>query len=461
MATALHARNAAIKSLADNSMLGQDQQLAGILNLDVIEARIADLNNAFAGVDSALHTVACKAVTIIPVLRFLAERGMGCEVASPGEFAMAKAAGFAPEKIVVDSPAKTRAELREALELGASLNIDSYQEMGRVAALRDELAESGVGPTTSHIGVRVNPVVGAGSIGQMSTATTTTKFGIALYDEDSRERLVAAIVARPWIRQLHVHTGSQGIPLELAATGIKTVVGLASEINTRAGRDQIARLDVGGGLSVNFPSEDVLPTFHDYADVLKREVPELFNGDFQIVTEFGRSVLAKAGDIATLIEYTKDVGPRRFAIGHAGAQTATRTVFVPEHWPLRISAYTADGSPSQAPHTVQDLAGPCCFTGDMIGRDYDVPEFAPGDIAVVHDTGAYYFSTPFAYNALPRPAVYAYRTRPVAAGVAEASAQGAAAAGAGEELEVEWTLVRAQQTLAELLAEAGEDVTLS
>ena len=30
----------------------------------------------------------------------------------------------------------------------------------------------------------------------------------------------------------------------------------------------------------------------------------------------------------------------------------------------------------------------------------------PGDYVVLHDTGAYYFSNPFFYNALPAPAVY-------------------------------------------------------
>ncbi|MYM19828.1 diaminopimelate decarboxylase [Brevibacterium sp. 5221] len=432
----------AVRQAVAQELIGTAQPVVGLLDLNAVEERIAALTGAFAPAGQVLHTVACKAVTLVPVLRFLAERGLGCEVASPGEYAMAQAAGFPAERIVLDSPAKTEGELRRALGDGASLNIDSYQEMERVDALLGELAgasaESAAGPA-SVIGVRVNPVVGAGSIGQMSTATTTTKFGVPLVDAADQDRLIAAIRARPHITQLHVHTGSQGIPLELAAAGIRRVVELADAINDAAGQQQIARIDMGGGLSVNFLSNDITPTFEDYADVLKREVPELLDGRYGLVTEFGRALLAKAGTIATRIEYTKTVGSRRFAIGHAGAQTATRTAFVPEHWPLRISARAADGAPSPAPSAIQDLAGPCCFTGDMIGRDYDVPEFQPGDIALIHDVGAYYFSTPFAYNALPRIPVYAYRAA---------------------EARVEFALVRRQQTVEELLAEAGEDVVL-
>jgi diaminopimelate decarboxylase len=56
---------------------------------------------------------------------------------------------------------------------------------------------------------------------------------------------------------------------------------------------------------------------------------------------------------------------------------------------------------------MQSIAGPLCFCGDMVGSDRMLPPIEPGDYVVLHDTGAYYFSNPFYYNALPAPAVYA------------------------------------------------------
>ena len=76
---------------------------------------------------------------------------MGCEVASPGELALARAAGFAPERTVFDSPAKTRAEIAQALGTGMALNIDSFQELDRVDAW---LAKNP--GCRSVIGIRVN-----------------------------------------------------------------------------------------------------------------------------------------------------------------------------------------------------------------------------------------------------------------------------------------------------------------
>lgn len=433
MADFVDRRYAAVRTLAAESLISEDQPVVGIIDTEAVAAQIDALRWAFSSIPETQHMVACKAVTLVPLLRFLADRGMGVEVASPGEFAMAQAAGFPPERIVLDSPAKTVPEIRHCLTVGAAVNIDSYQELARIEALRAEI------DTRSVIGVRVNPVVGSGSIGEMSTATTTTKFGIPLIDEASRQELVDTIAARPWITQLHVHSGSQGVALDLAAEGISRIVSLAESVTAAAGFQQITRIDIGGGLTVNFGSDAITPTFHEYAEVLERAVPELFSGRYTVLTEFGRSLLAKAGSIATRIEYTKQVGQREFAIGHAGAQTATRTVFMPQAWPLRVSAFHADGTPSRNDNRIQDLAGPCCFSGDMIGRGYAIPELEPGDIALIHDTGAYYFSTPFAYNALPRIPVYAYT---------------------GDETGVTFTRLRRQQTVEELLAEAGEDVRL-
>lgn len=93
---------------------------------------------------------------------------------------------------------------------------------------------------------------------------------------------------------------------------------------------------------MNFASDEVTPAFAQYARLLRETVPGLFDGRYTLVTEFGRSLLAKQGLIMAYVEYTKTSGGRRIAVTHAGAQVATRTVFVPESWPLRVGAYDAD-----------------------------------------------------------------------------------------------------------------------
>ena len=126
-----------------------------------------------------------------------------------------------------------------------TLNVDNWQELERVDAA---LAEQGA--SNSVIGIRINPQVGVGTIAAMSTATRTSKFGIALDDPGSRARILDAYRQRPWLTCVHTHVGSQGCPLELIAGGVGKAVALAKEINAAIGRKQVTTVDIGGGLPV-------------------------------------------------------------------------------------------------------------------------------------------------------------------------------------------------------------------
>ncbi|MFB7429136.1 hypothetical protein ACFC0K_38300 [Streptomyces hydrogenans] len=63
-----------------------------------------------------------------------------------------------------------------------------------------------------------------------------------------------------------------------------------------------------------------------------------------------------------------------------------------------------------------------------------LPELAEGDLVVLHDTGAYYSSAPWAYNSIPRPGGHGFLHRDGA---------------------VEPATVRTPQTLAEVVEESG------
>ncbi|MFI6350533.1 diaminopimelate decarboxylase [Streptomyces sp. NPDC050560] len=428
-------RDAAVRAAVDQGLVGPDEPVLCLLDLTGVERAVAGLRTAFEEVVApgtpVRHAFAVKASPLVPVVRLLHDLGMGAEVASPGELALARAAGVPPSATVLDSPAKTPAELREALALGIAVNADNAQELARLDAL---MASA---PSASPLGLRINPQVGGGSIGALSTATATSKFGVALGDEGAREWVVRAFLERPWLTRLHTHSGSQGVALGRMARGVALTYELAEEINARGGRRQVDTIDIGGGLPVNFASEEQTPDFAAYARLLGRDVPGLLDGRYGLVTEFGRSVLAKQGTVLARVEYTKTSGGRPIAVTHAGAQLATRTVYAPESWPLRIAAYDGSGEPRTGPGVRQDVAGPACFAGDLLAQDRELPRLEPGDYAAALDTGAYYFAHHYAYNSLPRPTVLAFT---------------AGAAG------VRFQVVRRAQTVDEIVAESGGGV---
>ncbi|MFB7267099.1 diaminopimelate decarboxylase [Streptomyces nojiriensis] len=429
-------RDLAVRAAVEQGIVGGADPappLACLLDVAGIRASAAALTGAFAAAlapaTPVLHAFAVKACPLVPVLRLLAGAGLGCEVASPGELALARAAGVPADRIVLDSPAKTVAELREALALGVAVNADSRQELERLDGL------VGRAPTASPIGVRINPQTGAGAIDALSTATATSKFGVALRDPGARAGLVRAYLDRPWLTRLHIHSGSQGVPLALIAEGVRELHALAEEINAAAGRRQVDTLDIGGGLPVNFASDEESPTHAEYVAALRTAVPALFDGSYGLVTEFGRSLLAKHGLVLARVEYTKSSGSRPIALTHAGVQLATRTAYAPAAWPVRILPYDAKGAPRTGDPVAQDVAGPACFAGDLLASARELPPLAPGDLIGVPDTGAYFFTAHYGYNSLPRPAVHGFTL----------TASG----------EVRFRLVRPAQRLDEIVAEAG------
>ncbi|MEU1279628.1 diaminopimelate decarboxylase [Streptomyces sp. NPDC005805] len=401
-------RDRAVRAAVEQGLLSDEQPVTALVDVAGVRASAAGLREAFAAVTDApvLHAFAVKASPLVPVLALLAAEGIGAEVASPGELELARAAGLPPERIVLDSPAKTTAELREALALGVAVNADNAQELARLDALLT------AAPSASPIGLRVNPQVGGGSIGALSTATATSKFGFALGDPGARAALVRAVLDRPWVTRLHIHSGSQGVSLSRMADGVRAVHALAEEINAAAAHRRIDTLDIGGGLPVNFASDEHTPTHHEYARRLAEEVPGLFDGSFGLVTEFGRSLVAKHGLVLARVEYAKTSGGRPIAVTHAGVQVATRTVYDPASWPLRILAYDADGLPRTGPPVEQDVAGPACFAGDLIAERRALPPLEQGDVVAALDTGAYYFASHYGYNSLPRVAVHGWTAGP-------------------------------------------------
>jgi diaminopimelate decarboxylase len=145
----------------------------------------------------------------------------------------------------------------------------------------------------------------------------------------------------------------------------------------------------------------VTPTHAEYVTALREAEPALLDGRYRLVTEFGRSLLARSGFLAARMAHVKEAGGRRVALTHAGAQVPTRTALLPDAWPLRVSAFGLDGRAKTSAALEQDVAGPLRLPGDVLAHGRLLPELAEGDRVVLHDTGAYRFTASWSCNSLP------------------------------------------------------------
>ena len=132
--------------------------------------------------DTDVH-FASKALPCAPVTRILAEEGLGCDVASAGELAIALAAGFDPAHILLHGNAKSDQDIGDALDAGVGMIvIDGPDDVDRLERLGRHRASASC--------CAINPSVPGQTHAAMDTGSPEAKFGVAL--EDARRRCSTA-----------------------------------------------------------------------------------------------------------------------------------------------------------------------------------------------------------------------------------------------------------------------------
>ena len=256
-----------------------------------------------------------KANRLPAILRTLAEKGIGHQVACEAEYCLARSVADADGRsIVVQGPAKPPALLDRAAADGALVIADTLAELRRLAA-------AGV----TRVGVRVClPGVGHG----------TSHFGVPMAELSMAPRHAAALGLR--IEALAVHLVSAGFdrpmaeiprlasalvvkwpqPPERFAAAAKMLAGLAVRMG-------VPVIDVGGG----FPPA---PGEGAYARAVTGAIGGAgFEG--RVLVEPGRALVADAVDLAATVTAVKRLPDRRRCIVlDAGTNLLPGTLFA---WP--------------------------------------------------------------------------------------------------------------------------------
>ena len=389
----------AVERVVREGILEREPHAAILYDMHAVRERVDALRRSFP--PETVHAIAIKACPIAELLRRTTSMGCGAETASSAELQHALALEIPPSRIVFDSPAKTWRELEYAFRHRVHVNADSLQELDRIAKLVEHMKD----PLIS-VGVRVNPGVRGGRIRATSTAVPGSKFGVSLADEE--DELLSRFRSYPWLRGLHVHVGSQGCDIGLLTEAVSRVLDLALRIERLFGSDRLDAFDLGGGLPVAYRPRDRAPGFGEYATALQDRVPEVFSRPWRVITEFGRSIWANTAAALSRVEYTKTSHGQRIAVIHLGADMFLRTAYAPGEWHHEVSVYDSAGRPKDGARIGQDIAGPLCFSGDLIARRRKLPPIEVGDHILVHDVGAYTLSMWSRYNSRLSPPVYGF-----------------------------------------------------
>ena len=342
------------------------------------------------GQTQALHAVAIKTQPHLEILKRVVDWGFGLEAASMEEVQLALKAGCPTDRIVFDSPVKTRAEIAHCQQHlpGLRFNVNSLEELER---LPEEPAFA--------VGIRVNPMVDTGAPSVYHVSHDESKFGVPI---GQREALLAAIERYPVV-QLHVHSGSSMAQLDSAVQAIQSVVALAQEANARLVSMGLERrihsIDIGGGLMPEVlgaaPSR-----MQGYAEALRSACPELW--DFQIITEFGQWSYFYTGYAYSQVEYAVQRGETRVAYVHLGADFLLRDAYVKP----RGLAFEVLGEGADRAAVRTDIAGPLCFAGDYLQKGVDLPKLEEGDALLMLNTGSNAYALWSRHCSRTIPAIY-------------------------------------------------------
>lgn len=396
-----------IQAVVRKNLINDSQPSLDLFSLDYFRERVASLKEAFPE-DYINHAMAVKANCLRGIMKEACGLGLGAECASLQEAKHALAIGFSPSKVVFDSPVKTSTDLKEAVHLQLHTNLDNENEINR---LSEYILQKGkeIAPLPV-IGLRINPVVGAGQIDMMSTASKQSKFGLPLMKE-TKGRLINLFKNNSWLTGVHIHVGSQGVEVDKFVSGCRVLMDFVGELE-EAVPGQVKVVDIGGGLSTSYTEneEPKLFTYKRYRHLLSEQVPELFSGKYQLVTEFGRSLFLKAGTSLTRVEHIKDwvEGQRPILLTHLGTNQFPRTVYLPNIWKHRFMLLDSAGMAKQGPMISADIGGPLCFQGDYLAKEIELPPAVSGDILAIRDTGAYTMSMYCKFNSILASPVYGY-----------------------------------------------------
>ncbi len=385
---------------------------AFFLDEEAFKARALAWNNGLRnefGNHAGTIFYAAKSFISTAVAQWIEEIGIGIDVCTGGELAVALAGGINPARIEVHGNNKSVAEIERAVAVGVkTIVIDSLFEIERVAAAAKRYG------VRQAVMIRLIPGVQAQTHEKISTAHEDVKFGFSIAS-GAAWQAVQKVQAHPELELLgvHCHIGSQifgSDAHEIATDRLMEFMGrYRDEYEV-----ELPELDLGGGYGIAYVAGDVTVEPSDVLPAIRKAVDaacKKYSLQTPLISlEPGRNIVGPT--MFTLYE----VGTVKDVVVSAGITRKYVSVDGGMSDNLRPTLYDAEYSAviaqrvSSAPLTLSRLVGKHCETGDIIINEIQLPaDIAPGDLIATPATGAYGRSMASNYNHVPRPPVGAVK----------------------------------------------------
>jgi diaminopimelate decarboxylase len=325
------------------------------------------------------------------------EEGLGLDVVSAGEMAIAETAGFPMDTVYFHGSNKSEDELKLALKQHIGrIVIDNFDELDLLAEIAEE---SGRIP---GVMLRLTPGIDPRTHEYITTGKVDTKFGFPLFNA---AEAVARALQAPSLNLVgfHFHLGSLIFEPQPYQEAIEVVLEFAADMATKHGFE-IEELDIGGGFPVQYERGIPVPAVGTFTEAiigtLLKKCRQLKITPPSLTIEPGRAIVAQAGVALYSVGVIKNVPGIRCYISIDGGMADN---IRPALYRAQYDAVLANKMTEKEVERVT-IAGRYCESGDILVHDIDLPLVTTSDVIAVADCGAYCLPMSSNYNASLRPA---------------------------------------------------------
>jgi diaminopimelate decarboxylase len=365
-----------------------------IYDLGDILSRARKFRAAF-GMLNMSHHYAMKSNANAEILRAMAKDGFGVDTVSGGEIKLALENGFTADKIIFSGVGKTKAEIELAIKADIKqINVESPQELERIAEIAKKLSRK------PSVAFRMNPDVNPQTHPYITTGFRENKFGMDFSFLPELKKILKGNSDNLRLRGVTLHIGSQLLELTALKDAITKTIAVYKELQAEG--FEVDRFDIGGGLGINYSTDDATEELQRVAEFGKMVQELLTPLKCEVLSEPGRILVARSGILVGEVQYIKSTEFKNFAILNTGMHHLLRpALYQAKH---RVLAVENSTSVQQMKY---DVVGPICESSDFLAKDVQLPKLKAGDYLAIADAGAYGFSMASNYNhhALPAEVV--------------------------------------------------------
>lgn len=311
------------------------------------------------------------------ICKIFHQEGATAEVVSEFEYLKARRLGIPGESIIFNGPYKPLPILRRAVEEGARINIDSWEELSHLEEIARERKRK------ISVGIRINMDTGI-----------QPRWGRFGFNLDSGEALqVAKRMAAGGLlelRGLHCHQGTFILEPDAYGRAVDKMLQFSRTLQEQFGWT-LEYLDLGGGFpsrnrlkGIYLPSEVATPSLAEYVERIGRALlSRLEPGEYPLlIMENGRALVDEAGFLITTLQAAKRLPDgRRAYVVDAGVNL----LFTSFWYNFRVEMEKEILGPPEP----SILYGPLCMNIDVVEESVNLPPLPVGTRLVLSPVGAY------------------------------------------------------------------------